>query len=84
MYYVYTLWSKVDQKFYIGYTANLKRRMNEHKAGGVYTSARLKYPALIFFEAFLSKRDAQRRERYFKTTKGKRTLRLMLRESVQL
>ncbi len=33
---------------------------------------------LIFYEAYLVKTDVQRREKYFKTTKGKRTLKLML------
>jgi len=33
---------------------------------------------LIFYEAYLVKSDAQRREMYLKTTKGKRALKLML------
>jgi len=33
---------------------------------------------LIFYEAYLEKSDAQRREIYLKTTKGKRALKLML------
>jgi predicted GIY-YIG superfamily endonuclease len=37
---------------------------------------------LIFCEYFLSKADAQRREKYFKTTKGKRTLKLILKNSL--
>jgi len=83
MHYVYVLWSKADKKFYIGYTDNLKRRINEHNAGKVHTTVRFGNPQLIFFEAFLSRRDAQRREKYFKTTKGKKALWLMLRESIQ-
>ncbi|MAG44459.1 hypothetical protein CL633_01050 [bacterium] len=35
---------------------------------------------LIFYEAYLNRKDALRREKYFKTTKGKVSLRLMLRE----
>jgi len=35
---------------------------------------------LIFYEAFILERDAKRREKYFKTTKGKRALRLMLKD----
>jgi len=83
MYYVYILWSKADQKFCIGYTADLERRMHEHDKRKVYFSLRMAEPKLIFYEAFLSKEDAQRRERYFKTAKGKKTLRLMVRESVK-
>lgn len=44
-------------------------------------STRTRVPAKpIFFEGFLNKYDALRREGYFKTTAGKRTLKLMLRE----
>lgn len=37
---------------------------------------------LIHVEYYLSRADAVRREKYFKTTKGKRTLRLVLKESL--
>ena len=39
-------------------------------------------PKLVFYEAFISKEDALRREEYFKTTKGKKSLRLIVRNSV--
>ena len=82
MYYVYILLSKLDDKFYIGYAENLNRRIKEHKAGLVHTTVRYSDLNLIFYECFLSKRDALRRERYFKTTKGKKSLRLIVRDSL--
>jgi len=39
---------------------------------------------LIFYEAFKSKEDTIRRERYLKSSKGKSTLNLMLRNSLQV
>jgi len=57
---------------------------NTHKRGKVYSTARLSKPILIFYEAFISGKDAKRREQYFKTTKGKKTLRLMLRETTKV
>ena len=84
MYYVYILWTAAESKFYIGYSADLKRRISEHKAGEVHTTVRFKNPELIFYEAFSSKKDALRRERYFKTSKGKKTLKLMLHDSLKL
>ncbi|PIR43034.1 hypothetical protein COV24_04900, partial [candidate division WWE3 bacterium CG10_big_fil_rev_8_21_14_0_10_32_10] len=38
---------------------------------------------LIYYEAHLSKEDAKRREKYFKTTKGKATLHQIIRISLQ-
>ncbi|MEA1909719.1 MAG: GIY-YIG nuclease family protein [Patescibacteria group bacterium] len=80
MYYVYILQSKVNGSFYIGCTSDLKRRFFEHNSGkSVYTS-RLKPFDLIFYEAYISKHDAQRREIYLKSSKGKTTMRTMLKE----
>jgi len=83
MYYTYVLFSKDENKFYIGYTINLERRIDEHKSGSVHTTYRFTEPRLIFYEAFVSQNDAERRERYFKTTKGRKALRLMLRDSLK-
>lgn len=78
--YVYILLSLKDNKFYIGSTNNLKRRLKEHQSGkNISTSKRLPLE-LIYFEGHLSKSDAERREKYFKTTKGKVTLRAILRD----
>jgi len=35
---------------------------------------------MIFYEAYRNLKDAKRREKYFKTTKGKTTLKIMLKE----
>jgi len=81
MYYTYVLKSLKDKKFYIGRSDDLKRRIAEHKAGKVKSTKNRLPIELIFYEAFKSKLDAIRRENYFKTTKGKRALRIMLKES---
>ena len=79
-YYTYILQSLRDKKFYIGFTNDIKRRLKEHKLGkNTSTSKRLPIE-LIYYEAFLNKEDAKRREKYFKTSKGKIALRMMLRE----
>lgn len=81
-FYVYVLLSLKDNKFYIGSTNNLKRRLKEHQNGkNISTSKRLPLK-LIYFEGHLSKLDAERREKYFKTTKGKVTLRTIIRDSL--
>jgi putative endonuclease len=83
MYYVYVLRSVVDRKLYIGYTTNLTNRFQQHQAGAV-TSTKSRRPfELIFYEGYKSMEDAKRRERYFKTSKGKSSLRLMLQDSLK-
>lgn len=77
-FYTYVLESSQDKERYIGYTANLKRRVEEHKKGlNFSTKFRLPF-RLIYFEGCLTKEDAQRRERYLKTTQGRRFLGLRL------
>lgn len=79
MFYTYVLQMN-NENFYIGYTSDLKRRLAEHKSGSNNTTKKYLPVKLIFYEAYLNKKDAQRREVYFKTSKGKTTLRLMLKE----
>lgn len=80
MYYVYILQSTVNDSFYIGSTSNLKRRFVEHNCGKSRYTAHLRPLKLIFYEAYLLKSDAQRREIYLKTTRGRTSLRTMLKD----
>lgn len=77
MYYTYVLMC-ADEKMYIGYTTDLKKRIARHKGGEVFATKGRLPVKLIFYEAFLNRLDAKRREQYFKTTAGKRALRLIL------
>lgn len=70
-YYTYVLLSKKDNKFYVGYSEDLKSRFEQHKKGQV-TSTRDRRPLiLVYYESCLSKQDAMHREKYLKTYKGK-------------
>lgn len=82
MFYVYLLRSKTYNKIYTGFSKNLKNRIKKHFAKGVYTTKRMGEVELVFYEAFKSEKDARRREKYLKSTKGKRTVKLMLKESL--
>lgn len=69
-FYTYVLRSIKDQKLYYGFTENLNLRIEQHNNGKV-TSTKHRIPLeLIYFEACLSKDDALRREKYFKTYYG--------------
>ncbi|MDP3244147.1 MAG: GIY-YIG nuclease family protein [bacterium] len=79
-FYVYVLESLKDTKLYIGYTNNLKRRLEEHNKGLSFaTKFRLPFK-LIYFEGCLNIDDVKRREHYLKTTQGRRFLGLRLIE----
>ncbi len=78
-FYAYILESAKDGNHYIGYTSDLKRRFEEHNQGQS-TATSLRRPLkLIYYEACLDERDAKQRERYLKTTAGRRFLAKRLR-----
>jgi putative endonuclease len=78
MHTVYVLISLKDKKFYVGLTSNLTRRIKEH-TDGKNPSTRSRRPLeLIYHEVHSNKQDAARREQYFKTSKGKHSLRQMV------
>lgn len=62
MYYVYLLVSIKSGKLYIGYTNNLKRRMNEHNTNKSFTTKNKGRWIIAYCEAYMSKKDAKTRE----------------------
>ncbi len=79
-FYTYVLESAVDHERYIGYTTNLKRRLEEHEQGKSFATKPRLPMKLIYYEACRNQDDAKRRERYLKTTQGRRFLGLRLKE----
>ena len=65
MFYVYLLKSNRG-RIYIGYTANLKRRISEHNAKKVYYTKRHEKWTLYYYEAYSDKEVAQEREKKLK------------------
>lgn len=83
-YYVYVLRSLSKPSFiYVGFTTDLKRRFLEHNSGSEFSTKPYAPYELILYEAYRNERDAKRREEYFKTTKGKTTLKIMLKEFLE-
>jgi putative endonuclease len=82
MYYVYVIVSNDNQK-YIGYTNNLKRRMEEHNSGK-NKSTKGKIWELVYYEAYRSKEDAFERERKLKQRgRGKQILYERIKRSIE-
>ena len=79
-YYVYVLQSIKSKGLYIGYTNNLKRRLQEHNRGLNFSTKPYRPWQIIHFEAYRDEEDANRREKYLKTNQGSRLLKRMLKE----
>ena len=70
--------SSNDKGFYIGCTKDLKRRIKEHNAGHIKATRNRTPMKLIYYEASLDRSDAFRREKYLKTTYGRRYIKSRL------
>jgi putative endonuclease len=82
VYHVYVLRSELDGNFYAGYTEDIAKRLGAHNTGSVISTKSRRPLQLILVETFLSKYDALRRERYFKTNDGKKMLKFILRDTL--
>ena len=82
-FYIYVLLSVSTKFIYVGFTSNVRKRLNEHNLKQVPSTKYYAPLRLIHYEAYLNRKDAIRREKYLKTSKGKTTLRTMLMEHFQ-
>ena len=74
LHWVYVLVSTSDKKRYIGYTGEINRRLKEHQDGKVFSTRYRRPLKLIYLEGCVNEEDARRREKYLKTTDGRRFL----------
>ncbi|OEY73962.1 GIY-YIG nuclease family protein [Salegentibacter salarius] len=73
-FYTYVLLSLKDKRMYTGYTSDLDLRIIQHNKGNVVSTKDRRPLKLIYYEACLSQSSALKREKYLKTTYGKRYL----------
>jgi putative endonuclease len=71
-YYIYILQSEKDGLFYTGYTNDLRERLKLHNEGKVNSTKNRMPFKLVYFEGSLNQHDATHREKYLKTSWGKR------------
>jgi len=84
MHYVYFLKSQKDEKLYIGSTSNLRDRIVRHNAKQVFSTKSRVPLKLIYYEAFLSKEDAEMKEKFYKTGWGRNHIQKFLKNTINL
>lgn len=78
MFYVYVLFCQKDGKLYIGFTTDLKKRIEKHKMGFVKATKYRRPLNLIHYESYLSEADARQRETYLKGGNGHDQLKIQI------
>jgi len=79
IYYVYILLSFKDFQFYTGCSANLNKRLMEHQKGKVKSTKNRGPLELAYYEACRNREDAIHREKYLKTSWGKRYIKIRIK-----
>ncbi len=82
MYYVYVLKLKNDD-LYIGYTDDLSQRLSDHESGKSKFTRPLRPVVLVYYEAYLAKDDATKREYHLKTGQQRELLRERIAHSIR-
>lgn len=82
-YYVYVLLSLKDKRFYVGFTTNLKQRLQQHARGEVKSTASRRFLKLMHYEYFLNENDAKAREVFLKSGFGREQLQQSLKRTLR-
>ncbi|HBH19711.1 MAG TPA: excinuclease ABC subunit C [Candidatus Peribacter riflensis] len=81
-YYVYILHCQKDNSLYVGYTADLKTRIQYHRAGKTRTT-RIRGPIqLIYAESYINETDARQRERFLKSGRGREVFKKQIQNTL--
>lgn len=83
MFYAYVLYSKGTDKFYKGFSSDLKNRFAEHQRGRIKATKNGIPWTLVYYEAFISETDARREELFLKSGKGRENLKLRLKDYLE-
>jgi putative endonuclease len=78
-YFVYILYSEKCDKYYVGQTESLKRRIEEHNIGkgGAFSGLCLPWK-LVYHELYSSRSDAIKREKEIKGKKSRKYIEYLI------
>ena len=80
MFFAYVLKSTTADAYYKGHCQNLQKRIIEHNNGMTKSIKHLIPFKLVYYEVFDTRVEAYNREKYFKTSAGRKFLKLKIVE----
>jgi len=78
LYFVYVIESELNKRRYVGFTNDLKRRLNEHNIGKMKSTKAYKPWKIIYHEEALTRIEARKREKYLKSAAGRRKIKMIM------
>ncbi|MFA6619069.1 MAG: GIY-YIG nuclease family protein [Candidatus Neomarinimicrobiota bacterium] len=82
MYYVYIIQSKITRNYYIGYTSDVQRRLDQHNQGKTRSTKAYKPWELVFTKGFESKRKARQIELKIKKMKSHKFIERLINKEI--
>ncbi len=80
MYYVYILCNEKRRRTYTGVAKDVNKRLVKHNSGSVKSSSPYLPYKVIHTESFETLKEARQKERFYKSTTGRRRLKEMFFE----
>ncbi len=80
MYYVYILLNETKTRTYTGVADDVHKRLAVHNAGKVKASRPYRPYTIVHTESFETLKEARQKEKFYKSTTGRRRLKKMLLE----
>jgi len=81
-YWIYILKSIDHDKTYVGFTNDPERRIVEHNSGKSTYTNKFKPWKLVYKEAAADRLKARKRERYFKSSAGRKKIKIILNNNL--
>ena len=78
MHYVYILLNEAKTRTYTGVSDDVEKRLKDHNEGKVKSSRPYRPYRVIYTEEFQTLSEARQREKFYKSTTGRRRLKEML------
>ena len=80
MVYLYILKNSKTERYYIGSTIDLKRRLKQHLSGNTKSTRVLKTDTLIYTEEFRTEQEARDREKLLKSYKSSKYIEWLIKQ----
>ncbi len=83
MYYLYILYSLSHRRTYVGQTDDREIRLQQHNSGKVRSTKAFRPWVMVYSEAYETRADALAREKWFKSTTGRKKIGVILKQRTE-
>ena len=79
MYYTYILYATKYDRYYVGQTNSISKRLVRHNAGYVKSTKKFKPWKMVYYEKFITRKESLRKETEIKKWKSKKMIQKLIK-----